>query len=66
VQIKVFVGDREIQLLLNSGAKVSDILNALELEENEHIVLRNSALIPLDEELGDRDSIEVVRVVTGG
>ena len=66
MQIKVFVEGREIQLLLNSGAKVSDIMNALELEENEHIVLRNRALIPLDEELGDRDSIEVVRVVTGG
>jgi len=66
VQIKVFVGGREIELLLNSGAKVSEVMSALELEENEHIVLKNNELMPLDEELGDRDSIEVVRVVTGG
>ncbi|MDY6985975.1 MAG: MoaD/ThiS family protein [Candidatus Thermoplasmatota archaeon] len=66
MQIKVFVKGNETVLNLNNSPKVRDLLNALKLEENENLVLKNGALTPFDEDLTERDTIEVVRVVTGG
>ncbi len=66
MQIKVFVKGKETMLTLNNNSKVRDLLNALELEENENLVLKNGSLTPIDEDLTERDTIEVVRIVTGG
>ncbi len=64
--IKVFINRTERTLCVDEGAAVTEILEALGLEENEHLVLKNGSLIPLDEAVREGDVLEVMRVVTGG
>ena len=57
---------REESVELTPSARGIDLLKALRLAPDAHILFRGNAPIPIDEILADGDRIRVVGVVSGG
>jgi len=57
---------REEALDLDANSTGLDLLRALRLAPDAHILVRGDAPIPADELLADGDRIRVVGVVSGG
>jgi sulfur carrier protein ThiS len=57
---------REEFVELTPSARGLDLLKALHLAPDAHILFRGDAPIPIDETLVDGDRIRVVGVVSGG
>lgn len=56
----------EETVTLEPGARGLDLLRALRLPPNAHLLVRGSTPIPIDELLEDGERIRVIGVVSGG
>ena len=66
VMAEVVPSRREEFVELTPSARGLDLLKALHLAPDAHILFRGDAPIPVDENLVDGDRIRVVGVVSGG
>lgn len=66
MKIKVHSGPAERHVEIADGSTPEDILKVLSLHPDAHLIVRDNAPIPLDEELRDGDSIKVIKVASGG
>ena len=62
----ILPGRREESVELSPGAKGLDLLRALRLPPDAHILMRGDGPIPADEALTDGERIRVIGVVSGG
>lgn len=51
---------------IEGGRTVNQLLDALELNREAHLVIRNGTLIPGDARLDESDTIEIRPVISGG
>ncbi len=51
---------------MEGGRTVNQLLDALELNREAHLVIRNGTLIPGDARLDEADTIEIRPVISGG
>ncbi len=51
---------------IKGDRSVSEILKELALTAETHIVLKNSVPVPEDEMISDSDTIQIIRVFSGG
>jgi len=63
---EILPGRREEPVELNPEATGMDLLRALRLAPDAHILLRHDVPIAADEHLSEGDQIRVVAVVSGG
>lgn len=54
------------QVEVAPGATVADVVEALGLAPEAHVVVRAGDPLPLDAPVADGDALEVLRVVSGG
>ena len=66
VTAEILPGRREESIELGPAAKGLDLLRALRLAPDAHILMRDDRPIPVDEVLSDGERIRVVVVVSGG
>ncbi len=66
VTAEIVPGRREEALELAPSARGIDLLRALRLAPDAHILVRGGAPIPIDEALADGERIRVIGVVSGG
>lgn len=66
VTAEILAGRREQQLELPSNATGVDLLKALRLALDAHILVRGEVPIPADEALREGEKIRVIGVVSGG
>jgi len=63
---ELFPQRTETTLALESGATGGDLLRALRLPLDAHLLVRGDVPIPIDEPLRDGERIRVIGVVSGG
>jgi len=63
---EILPGRREESIELGPAAKGLDLLRALRLAPDAHILVRGEGPIPVDEALEDGEHIRVIGVVSGG
>ena len=63
---EILPGRREESIELGPAAKGLDLLKALRLAPDAHILMRGDGPIPADEVLSDGERIRVIVVVSGG
>ncbi|MBI0583179.1 MAG: MoaD/ThiS family protein [Methanomassiliicoccus sp.] len=66
MRITVVRDKKEEEVDMNDGATAMDVLAALDLLPDAHIVLRGSVPIPIDGVLEVGDRIRIIRVASGG
>jgi sulfur carrier protein ThiS len=66
VTAEILPGRREESVELGSAARGLDLLRALRLMPDAHILIRGEAPIPADASLQDGERIRVIGVVSGG
>ena len=66
VTAEILPGRREESVELGPSAKGLDLLQALRLAPDAHILIRGEGPIPVDESLKDGERIRVIGVVSGG
>ena len=66
VTAEILPGRREESIELAPAAKGLDLLRALRLAPDAHILMRGDGPIPADETLRDGERIRVIGVVSGG
>ena len=66
VAVEILPSRREEPVELTPPARGLDLLKALRLAPDAHILFRGNVPIPIDETLVDGDRIRVVGVVSGG
>ena len=66
VTAEILPGRREEHVELGPTATGLDLLRALRLAPDAHILIRSDTPIPADETLAEGDRIRVVGVVSGG
>jgi len=66
VTAEILPGRREESIELGPAAKGLDLLKALRLAPDAHILMRGDGPIPADEVLSDGERIRVIVVVSGG
>jgi len=66
ITAEILPGRREESIELNPAAKGLDLLRALRLAPDAHILMRGEQPIPADEALADGERIRVIGVVSGG
>lgn len=64
--IKVRLNNAEKDIEIEGGSTSEDVLKALTLLPDAHLMVRNNAPIPLDAPLRDGDSIKIIKVASGG
>ena len=66
ITAEIHPGRREQSVELGSAARGLDLLRALRLAPDAHILIRGDAPIPADAALQDGERIRVIGVVSGG
>jgi len=66
VTAEIHPGRREASVELGSAASGLDLLRALRLAPDAHILIRGDGPIPADTALQDGERIRVIGVVSGG
>ena len=66
ITAEIHPGRREEAVELGSAARGLDLLRALRLAPDAHILVRGDAPIPADAVLQDGERIRVIGVVSGG
>lgn len=66
VEVTFHPGGREGSADLPDGARGIDLVRALGLAPDRHLLVRGGAPIPEDEPLRDGDRVRVIGVVSGG
>ena len=66
ITAEIHPGRKEESVELGSGARGLDLLRALRLAPDAHILIRGEAPIPADTALQDGERIRVIGVVSGG
>lgn len=66
IKVKIQRTKEEKELNLNSKATVEEILNKLKINSTTVIVTRNREVITEDTLLNDKDSVEILSVISGG
>ncbi len=66
ITAEILPGRREESIELGLAAKGLDLLRALRLAPDAHILMRGDGPIPVDEALEDGERIRVIGVVSGG
>ncbi len=66
ITAEIHPGRKEESVELGSGARGLDLLRALRLAPDAHILIRGEAPIPADTALHDGEWIRVIGVVSGG
>jgi sulfur carrier protein ThiS len=66
VTVELLPGRREASIELGSSGTGIDLLRALRLAPDAHILMRGESPIPADETLSEGDRIRVIAVVSGG
>jgi sulfur carrier protein ThiS len=66
ITAEILPGRREESVELGSAAKGLDLLRALRLAPDAHILIRGDAPIPADAALQEGERIRVIGVVSGG
>lgn len=54
------------KMVIKGNKTVSEILRELNLNSETHIVLKNSVPVPEDDIISDTDTIQIIRVFSGG
>ena len=66
IKVKIFSGGvKEENMDISSDSTYEDLLGVLHINPEIVLVFRNGAPVPLDEKVS-LDSVEILRVVTGG
>lgn len=66
MKVKVRSGREDLDLDLSEGATSEDIVKALCLHPDAHLIVRDNSPIPIDEPLREGDHIRLIRVASGG
>jgi len=66
MKIKVIYADRETRIELSSKSTVLDLLGKLNINPETVLTKRDNEIVADFEELNDKDSIEILKVVSGG
>ena len=66
ITAEILPGRKEESLELSPGAKGLDLLRALRLAPDAHILIRGEGPIPVDAALEDGERVRVIGVVSGG
>ena len=66
VNVNKFDNASSIDVEVNNGSTVYDVLKKLELTPDTMIVIRDGQPISIDEELNDNDKIKIIQVISGG
>ncbi len=65
--VKVIILAPEKKELELKGVKnVEEMLNKLGLKINAHIVLKNGKPVPEDDDIEEKDTVEIIQVFSGG
>ena len=64
--MKVLLRNPRREIDVQGARTVQRLLDALELNREAHLVIRNGELVPGDGRLADEDVIEVRPVISGG
>jgi sulfur carrier protein ThiS len=67
-EIEVIVDYRGkiIPVKVNEGSKISDVLDAMNLYADAHIVLRGRSPVPITETVHPGETFKVIKVASGG
>lgn len=66
VHVELLPSKESKSVELEEGSTGMDLVRALSLSPDVHILLRGDRPIPIDDEIGEGESIKVVNVVSGG
>jgi sulfur carrier protein ThiS len=66
MRITVLVGSEEHVLEVDEGSSSQAIMAHMDLRPDAYLVLRTGVPIPVDEPLGEGESIKLIRVASGG
>jgi sulfur carrier protein ThiS len=64
--VELFPQRREVSINLPGGSSGLDLMRALRLAPDVHILVRDGSPIAIDEELREGDRVRVIAVVSGG
>jgi len=64
--VKVVLGREERVVEVAEGATVAEVLRALGVNREEVVVRLRDAIVTEEEALRDGDTIELIRVISGG
>lgn len=64
--MKVLLRNPRREIDIEGSRTVLGLLDALELNREAHLVIRNGELVPGDARLADDDTIEIRPVISGG
>ncbi|OUJ18992.1 Sulfur transfer protein involved in thiamine biosynthesis ThiS [Methanonatronarchaeum thermophilum] len=62
----VEIEDEEVEVEVSEGAKISSLVEQLELDAESMVFTKNDRFVPIDEEIGGSRRIGVHKVVSGG
>ena len=66
IRVEMFPAKKETSVDLAAEATGLDLLGALELAPDAHILVRGDVPIPVDEPLADGERLRIISVVSGG
>ena len=66
VRVEFFPQRREATIELPANSSGHDLISSLHLSPDVHILVRDDAPIPIDEQLREGDRVRVIAVVSGG
>ncbi|NOZ59592.1 MAG: MoaD/ThiS family protein [Euryarchaeota archaeon] len=66
MKVKVVLGREERVVEVAEGATVAEVLRALGVNREEVVVRLRDAIVTEEEALRDGDTIELIRVISGG
>jgi len=66
IEVEFFPQKREVSIELGDRSTGLDLVKALNLAPDVHILVKDGAPIPIDETLQDGNRIRVIAVVSGG
>jgi sulfur carrier protein ThiS len=64
--VKIFIENKNKSLDIKFNGKASSLLKKLKINPEEVIIIKNNALVSLDENLNESDNVKILSVVSGG
>jgi sulfur carrier protein ThiS len=66
IEVNVDYRGRVSAIKVNEGARISDMLEAMKLYADAHIVLRGKRPVPITDAVVEGETLKVIKVASGG
>ncbi len=66
IEVIVDYRGKTVPVKVNEGSKISDVLDAMKLYADAHIVLRGRLPVPITETVHMGETLKVIKVASGG